>query len=168
MGDARGGRRSRYSVSLQQRPGGSDGLTIETSNEGLGRRLFPRVSRTVLVVEDEVSLGTLARRVLARAGYTVLEARNGVEGLKVSEQHQGPLDLVITDVVMPKLSGPRMAERLARMRPDTKILYMSGYAHGRTLGDLLDTQAPLLEKPFTIDALLGKVEEILGTVSAES
>ena len=126
---------------------------------------FPRPSssrsdETILVVEDEASVRTLTRRILEKDGSRVLEARNGAEGLNVSERHPGPIDLVISDVVMPELNGPDMIERIAVKRPKARFLYMSGYTEEAVLR-ALDPEIPFLHKPFTAKELLQKVREAL-------
>jgi signal transduction histidine kinase len=121
-----------------------------------------RGSETILVVEDEEAVRSLARLVLERKGYTVLEARHGTEALRVSERHEGPIALVLTDLVMPGLGGRELAGRLATVRPDTKVLYMSGYTDNAIVHQgVLDAGAAFLSKPFTPDALARKVREVL-------
>ncbi len=119
-------------------------------------------SETILVVEDEEAVRSLARMVLERKGYTVLEACHGVEALRISERHQGPIALMLTDLIMPELGGRELAGRLAAVRPDTKILYMSGYTdNGIVHQGVLDARTAFLSKPFTPDALARKVREVL-------
>jgi len=128
-----------------------------------GAHYRPRASRqgeTILVVEDEASVRTLTRRILERNGYTVMEARNGAEGLRLSEQHSGPIELVITDVVMPELDGPEMIDRINIKRRLTKVLFMSGYTEESVLRSL-DPETPFLHKPFTAKELSQKVRETL-------
>jgi PAS domain S-box-containing protein len=119
-------------------------------------------NETVLLVEDEQAVRSLARQVLEQNGYTVLDAINGAEALVLAEQHRGRINLVITDVVMPGISGPDVAHRLASLRPDIRILYMSGYTDN-AIGDdgVLEDGTAYLAKPFSPDALLRKVREIL-------
>lgn len=123
-------------------------------------------SETILLVEDEEAVRALARSVLRSKGYKVLEAQRGNEALTISERHDGPIPLMITDVIMPQMSGPELAQRLASARPEMKVLYMSGYA-GSVVGrpEVLDTEAALLQKPFTSEGLLRKVREILDGAS---
>jgi len=121
-------------------------------------------SETVLIVEDDDSLRKLAQRTLQQHGYRVLEAENGEDALRISKEHEGPIDLLITDVVMPKMGGKEVAERLQPLYPQMKVIYMSGYTddaivqHG-VLGPGLN----FLEKPFTPEGLARKVREILNT-----
>jgi hypothetical protein len=122
----------------------------------------PRGSETVLLVEDEPALRAVARRVLQRQGYAVLEAAHGDAALALVATHQGPLDLLVTDVVMPGLSGRDLADRLTAARPDLRVLFVSGYS-GEALAHhgILDPDLAYLEKPFSPDALAIKVREVL-------
>ncbi len=116
----------------------------------------------VLVVEDEVSLRRLAVRSLQRAGYQVLEAGAGEEALQVSEGFEGEIHLLLTDVVMPGMGGKELAERMASLRPQTKVLYMSGYPDGSlSHNEILKSPIDLVNKPFTPDSLCRKVSEAL-------
>ena len=122
----------------------------------------PHGSETVLLVEDEDAVRTLARYVLRSSGYTVLEARNGAEGLLLGERHQGALDLLLTDVVMPRMSGRELAERMAALRPDLSVLYMSGYTDDAVIRHgVLGSDTAFLQKPFTPAALVQRVRETL-------
>jgi CheY-like chemotaxis protein len=127
--------------------------------------VFTPVSRrvsTVLLVDDDEMVRTIARETLQAQGHTVLEALNAGGALLIAERHQGAIDLLLTDVVMPYMSGPELAERLTTQRPDIRVLYMSGYTddalspHG-----VLQPGIALLAKPFTPDGLLRKVQEVL-------
>jgi len=120
-------------------------------------------AETVLVVEDEDSLLRLAREFLESSGYRVLEARDGAEALEVSDKHEGPIHLVMTDVVMPRMNGWELAKHLAIRRPDAKVLYVSGYADDAVVRQgLLDPEISFLRKPFTLETLARKVREVLG------
>ena len=117
---------------------------------------------TVLVVEDEPAIREVTHRILARNGYDVLVAGAGAEALILAEQHRGPIDLLITDVVMPRMLGKEVAERLQADRPDVKVLYMSGYARPVLASTgTLDPGVILLEKPFSANALLCAVRQVL-------
>ncbi len=119
-------------------------------------------TETILLVEDEDHLRRLARRVLERAGYRVLDAPNAIEALTLSSAHDGPIHLLLTDVVMPGPSGPELAERLAPLRPDTRVLFTSGYADTSIAGrHLHHGTSAFLPKPFTPDSLTTKVREVL-------
>ena len=120
-------------------------------------------SETVLVVEDEPTVRRLACEVLRRAGYRVLEAPGGHEACAVADAHDGPIHLLLTDIVMPGMSGGRVAEILTARRAEMRVVYCSGYADDtvRPEGVARGGQ-PLLPKPYTTAALLGKVRETLG------
>ena len=119
-------------------------------------------SETILLVEDEDAVRAVARESLRRRGYAVLEATNAQAALEVSGRHAGRIDLLLTDVVMPGLSGRDLADRLASVRPDTKVLYMSGYADADIVQHgVLQPGLNYLQKPFTPDVLAHKVREVL-------
>jgi PAS domain S-box-containing protein len=119
-------------------------------------------NETVLLVEDEMSLRKLTRHLLELAGYTVLEAEGGVEGLKVSREYDEAIHLLLTDVVMPIMSGRMLADEILRGRPETHVLFMSGYT-GQTVGQhgVLAEGSFYLPKPFTRESLTNKVREAL-------
>jgi len=119
-------------------------------------------SESILLVEDEDMVRQLVRSVLEMHGYTVLEAHQGGEALLICEQHQGPIHLMVTDVVMPQMSGPQLAERLAPLRPEMKVLYMSGYTDNAIVHHgILESGIAFIHKPFTSDGLARKVREVL-------
>ena len=119
-------------------------------------------SETILVVEDEDVLRSLICKGLRNYGYTVLEASQGTEALKISQQHQGPIDLALIDVVMPQMSGRTVAEHLAPLAPEMKVLYMSGYTQDTiTRHGILDRELLFIEKPFDSATLAGKVRRVL-------
>ncbi len=127
-----------------------------------------RGMETVLLVEDEDAVRDLARDILQARGYTVLEARHGAEALRISEQHPGPIHLMLTDVVMPEMIGRELADRLAVLRPETKVLYMSGYTDNAVVHHgVLDPGTIFLQKPFTAAVLARKVREILDSRAIE-
>jgi signal transduction histidine kinase len=123
----------------------------------------PRGTEVILLVEDDESVRTLALDVLQGQGYQVLEATGGPQALRLVEDHPGAIDLMISDVIMPGMNGPEIYERVSRLRPGLRVLYMSGYAddsvaeHG-----VHDPEASFLQKPFSIDGLAQKVREVLG------
>jgi two-component system, cell cycle sensor histidine kinase and response regulator CckA len=121
----------------------------------------PLGSETVLLVEDEDAVRALAREVLRRHGYIVLEARHGVDALRVAERHADEIQLLIADIVMPHMSGRELAERLATVRPAMRILFMSGYADHALVHDDVTPIATFLQKPFTPEVLARKVRGIL-------
>jgi CheY-like chemotaxis protein len=116
----------------------------------------------VLLVEDEPTVRNLTQKTLSRLGYAVLAAGEGHEALLLAEQHGKPIDLLLTDVVMPGMSGRALAECLARTHPETKVLYTSGYAadvighHG-----VLDDGIHFIGKPYGPQALARKVRDVL-------
>ena len=123
----------------------------------------PVPTATILLVEDDRAVRTLARKVLEGAGYRVLPAANGLQAIMICEQEIASIDLLLTDIVMPKMSGPELIERLAPWRRNMAILVMSGYAeeeHDRR-GILNEMEIPHLQKPFTPEELRRLVSEIL-------
>ena len=116
---------------------------------------------TVLLVEDEAAVRALAREVLRRHGYVVLEARHGVDALRVAERHNDEIHLLITDVVMPHMSGRDLAERLSRVRPKMKVLFMSGYTDHALMHRELTPGSAFLQKPFTPEGFARKVRSVL-------
>jgi len=121
-----------------------------------------RGTETVLIIEDSDTVRKLARKLLQEDGYTVLEASSGDDGWQISEQHNGPIDLLLTDVVMPGTSGRDIAQRLTARRPRMRVLYMSGYTDDAIVRHrVLDSTAPFIQKPFTRDALIRRVREVL-------
>ena len=121
---------------------------------------------TILVVDDEPDVCELARDCLVPAGYLILEARDGEEALRIAEGLSEPIHLLLTDVMMPRLNGVELAGRLTRQRPDTKVLYMSGFAVvGAQIEQLsgpgLQPGDAILPKPFSPEALTRKVRKVL-------
>jgi GAF domain-containing protein len=137
------------------------GEPVEPVRPGRPEGVAPGGTETILLVEDEDAVRELAREVLQAGGYTVLEARHGQQALEIAEAHQGPIALLLTDVVMPGMDGPGLARRLAAIRPGTRLLYVSGYADRVTEGGDGLPAAALLHKPFSPAVLAGKVREIL-------
>jgi two-component system cell cycle sensor histidine kinase/response regulator CckA len=111
-------------------------------------------------VEDESGVRELACEFLKVSGYSVLEAKDGVEALEIVARHAGRIHLVLTDVVMPKIGGRELASRLSTLRPDVKILFMSGYSEYAT-GDQISPQHQILQKPFSVSSLVERVREAL-------
>ena len=114
------------------------------------------------MVEDDERVRTLARKALEQAGYRVLVAAGGKEALAAAEGHDGPIDLLMTDVVMPEMSGRTLTRRLTQRHPDLKVLYMSGYSdediaqHG-----VFEAGIAFIKKPFTPSVLTKKLREVL-------
>jgi len=127
-----------------------------------GASVMPKGSETVLLVEDETAVRGVARHVLQSCGYNVLEAGNGVEALRRAEEHDGPIHIIVTDVVMPELAGRPMTEKLAKIRPEARVLYMSGYTDDAVIRyGVLQAEVAFLQKPFTPYSLATKVREVL-------
>jgi PAS domain S-box-containing protein len=117
----------------------------------------------ILLAEDEEMVRKLAREVLEMYGYKVLEAANGGAALLICERHQEPIDLLITDVIMPEMGGRELADRLSQLRPEMKVLYMSGYTDNAIVHQgVLDEGANFIQKPFSPQTLASKVREVLG------
>jgi CheY-like chemotaxis protein len=118
-------------------------------------------AETILLVEDESGLRQKVLELLERAGYQVLVAGDGDQGLQLALEDARQIHLLLTDVVIPKMSGPRLAERLQSIRPRTKTLYMSGYPDAGDGSEALRSPSNLIPKPFTRDELLRRVREVL-------
>jgi signal transduction histidine kinase len=142
----------------QEIPGSAGG--VETIDPAHGRE-------TILLVEDEPSVRGLVHETLRLHGYTVLEARHGIEALLTSARYVGPIHLLLTDVVMPQMSGPEVAEKLLIVRPGTKVLYMSGYPDHPVFDQGgVSRETGFLPKPFSPHVLAQKVREVLDGVKA--
>jgi len=117
---------------------------------------------TILLVEDEPAMREVARRMLERLGHAVLAAEGGAEAIALSDAYDEPIDLLLTDVVMPKMLGKAVAEEITARRPDTSVLFMSGYAHPVLASQgRLDEGVHLLAKPFSSEQLEAKIREVL-------
>jgi CheY-like chemotaxis protein len=121
-----------------------------------------RGSETILLVEDEGAVRRAAAEFLGLQGYTVLEAKDGLDALAVAKSHGPLIHLVVTDVVMPNMSGGQLALELTQLRPDVKLLFVSGYA-GKTVLDhkVFDLETNFLQKPYTLKQLSGKIRAAL-------
>jgi CheY-like chemotaxis protein len=143
-------------------PRDTSGAPTVKSHPGIPRPAPPSGTETVLLAEDEEGVRKLTRLVLEKNGYRVLEARNGEHALAVCRQHRDKINLLITDVVMPIMSGPQLAERLTAEWPGTKVLFLSGYTDDAIVRHgILEGQAPFLQKPFSPAALAQKVRDVL-------
>ena len=123
-------------------------------------------SETILLVEDQEQVRTIAHNVLSRCGYQVLSCADGLSALQLASAHNGPIDMLVTDVVMPGMSGPELATRLKPVRPSCKVLYMSGYS-GDAIArrGVLEARIGYLAKPFSAAELSSKVREVLDSAA---
>jgi two-component system, cell cycle sensor histidine kinase and response regulator CckA len=127
----------------------------------------PRGVETILLVEDEAGLRDLAREVLQQHGYRVLEARHGPDAFGAAEEHAGPIHLLLTDVVMPHMSGRELADRLRSMHPEMAILYMSGHTDDAIVQHgVLEAGTHFLQKPFSPETLVRAVRQVLDVALA--
>ena len=125
-------------------------------------RPVPSGNETILLVEDEEQVRRVAKTVLESAGYRVLAAGDGVEAERICNEHRGTIDLLLTDVVMPRMGGRELVERLKASRPDTRVLFMSGYTDDTVVRHgVLDDEVAFLQKPITPDALKRMVRVVL-------
>ena len=130
--------------------------------EGAAAVLASRGTETILLVDDEEAVRRPVRKILERTGYTVLEASNGAEAILLCEQHGPSIDLVITDVMMPGMTGGELVQHLHRVLPGARVLFTSGYTDDEIVRrGLLDAQRAFIQKPFTLRALVAKVREVL-------
>jgi CheY-like chemotaxis protein len=122
----------------------------------------PRGTETVLLVEDDDGVRFVGEDVLRRLGYAVISARNGDEALRASAAHSGRIAILVSDIVMPGMSGPELQARLAAERPDMKVLFLSGYASGTAFRHgILDPGVAFLEKPYGPETLAQKVRAVI-------
>jgi CheY-like chemotaxis protein len=137
-------------------------LDDKTEPAIVSNEAFAAATETVLVVEDENAVRLLTRRILEQAGYRVFDAANPQQADALFERHPDQFNLVVTDVVMPGSSGPQMFERMLLLRPDLKVLYVSGYTDDTIVHQgILNPGIALLQKPFTADALNRRVRDVL-------
>ncbi len=138
----------------------AEGVAVE--EEKIVTQADLRGDETVLVVEDEPLLLDLVRRVLQNYGYHVLGAQNADEAIAASRSHSGPIHLLLTDVILPRLNGRQLAERITSLRPDIRVLYMSGYTDDAVLDrKILERQSEFIAKPFAAEELVRKIRRIL-------
>jgi two-component system, cell cycle sensor histidine kinase and response regulator CckA len=122
----------------------------------------PLGKETLLLVEDEQAVRAITRHVLQTCGYTILEAAHGAEAIKICEQNPGPIHLLVSDVVMPGMGGRQLAETLLSLRPEMKVLFLSGYTDDAVVRHgVLEAGTNFLQKPFTPASLAEKVREVL-------
>jgi two-component system cell cycle sensor histidine kinase/response regulator CckA len=161
-------------VEVATRPGG--GTTMKLYLPRTEGTTGPRPARepareeggveTILLVEDETSVRNLVARVLRRKGYEVIEATTGEQALEVARQHAGPIHLLLTDLVMPRMSGRELALTLSKIRATTRVLFMSGYSDETAMGRIEDPDVAFLHKPFTPAVLAEKVRAVLDDPAA--
>ena len=151
------GRGSSFSIYLPQvTEGGGAARTAGASRE------IPAGSETILLVEDQNELRTLARHMLEMRGYIVLEASHGADALRLVETHPGPIHLLVSDVVMPGMGGRQLAEKILALRPEIKVLFVSGYTDDAVMRHgIHSSETNFLQKPFTGEALSQKVRKVL-------
>ena len=119
-------------------------------------------TETILVVEDDKALCAVLGEYLLRNGYTVLKAHTGSEAMQIAKNHPGPIELVITDVIMPGMSGPELADKLAASRPQTKVLFVSGYTENAiSHHGVLDPGIAFLQKPYNLPDVARKIRDLL-------
>jgi len=136
----------------------AEGATVEP----VSGHEAPRGAGTILVVDDAPLVRGLVQRQLAKLGYTILTACDGVDALEVARAHDGPIDLMVSDVVMPRMGGPALARTLRESRPDVPVLFMSGYANDASLLQVMEEiGSGFLEKPFAVTALAERVASLL-------
>ncbi|MFY9552579.1 MAG: PAS domain S-box protein [Thermoanaerobaculia bacterium] len=153
------GRGTTFKVYLPRAEG-----TVEASKGPALEIPRARATETVLLVEDDASLRKLACTILTGLGYTVLETGRGAHALEIARKHSGPIHLVLTDVVMPEMSGSDLASQLRSARPDARLLFMSGYTDDAIIRHrVLEPGTAFLQKPFTPASLARKVREVLNT-----
>jgi CheY-like chemotaxis protein len=148
-----------------QRPQGDR----EDSDQGIEAARFPLERApgpaTILLVEDDEGIRGLLRAILLDRGYVVLDASQGGEALRIADNYEGPIQLLLTDVMMPVMGGPELAERLAPLRPQMRVLYMSASPESALVCEgAVNTGAGFLQKPFTVDVLEQKLLELLDRV----
>ena len=136
-------------------------MAADAAQQPLRNAADQRGTERILVVEDEPALREPIRRLLEGAGYQVLVSKNVDEAIQIATQHNGALDLLLTDVVMPKMSGPQLAEHLHQFCPQMKVLYMSGYPEPRQSDSVVASEVDIIRKPFTKEQLLGRLREVL-------
>jgi two-component system, cell cycle sensor histidine kinase and response regulator CckA len=151
------GRGTRFKIYLPQAQ-----EVAEKAGQREARPAPPRGDETILVIEDQDSIRELIREVLERNGYKVLAASNGREALQIAASHRGAIDLLVTDVVMPQMGGRESAKQLITLRPDLRVIFMSGYAeHRGAESGTAEVSSVCLQKPFSMNTLLHKIREVL-------
>ena len=160
--------RSGGAVDVKTEPGCGTNVRVYLPRVDLPLAIEPEAARqaargaeTILLVEDEESVRRLVRETLNRSGYNVLDAAGSIEARRLLATHTGSIDLLITDMVLPRVSGSQLAAEFRAQRPSIKVLYMSGYDHSAANSDMLQEEVPFLQKPFTPSVLSAKVRDVL-------
>ncbi|HMI57014.1 MAG TPA: response regulator, partial [Gemmatimonadaceae bacterium] len=131
-------------------------------------RSSPQAPATILLVEDESALRSLMRRIMERSGYVVLEAEHGAQALDRCESHEGAIDLVVSDIVMPTMGGQEMAHRLREVRPNSRLLFVSGFTDDEVMQQgMIIPGSAYLQKPFSPASLVAKIGEMLRDPATE-
>jgi CheY-like chemotaxis protein len=152
------GQGSHFRIYLPRAEGRPDGAT-----PSVRANVTSNGTATVLVVEDDPGILELTSRVLTRYGYTVLTANGGEQAQAVCMRHCGPIDVLLSDVVMPGMNGPMVAQILTKLRPAMKVAFMSGYTDDAIVRHgVMVHEMPFLQKPFTPERLANKILEVLG------
>jgi CheY-like chemotaxis protein len=157
------------SITVSSEPGKGATFTVyipcleqSAASRGAGAPGPGRGSETILLVEDETGVREVARELLEMKGYNVLEAEDGMRGLELALTHPGPLHLLLSDIVMPGMSGRDLAERLSVERPGIRVLFISGFTDDTMVRrGVRDSKVAFLQKPFTLETLAQKVREVL-------
>ena len=149
--------------SLAQQPAAATGAPAVADEGAQPAPADDTGQGTILLVEDEKDLRALNARGLASRGYTVLQASNGVEAIEALERHDGNVDLVVSDVVMPEMDGPALLKELRRRRPDLKIIFVSGYAEEAFAKNIPEGQREFLAKPFSLKTLVATVQKTMAS-----
>ncbi len=157
--DSKPGRGTTFEIYLPRAEEGTEpAQTVDVADPSA----VSRGAETVLLVEDEPGIRELAEEFLRRRGYVVLSAMDGAEGLRIAEGHEDLIHVLVTDIVMPNIGGKELAQRLRLVRPQMKVLFMSGYPDHPALADVdLGLQTTVLQKPFSLGALAHAVRRLL-------
>jgi two-component system cell cycle sensor histidine kinase/response regulator CckA len=156
-------------IDVASEPGGGSTFTVflpcvrgsaESTQKSAARKVAGGVE-TVLLIEDDERVRSAVRRILDGRGYTLLVARDGAEALALAEQHRGPIDLLLCDMVMPGASGPETVHRVQVLHPRTRVLFMSGHTDHPLVRSEVAASVNFIQKPFTPDALAKKVRDTL-------
>jgi len=154
------GRGTTFRIYLPQVAVAVPAADSSSSSDGAEAGAAP-AEKTVLLVEDETALCRMLQSVLQRSGYRVMNAASGPEALAIAGAHTGAIDILVTDVIMPGMNGVVLAQNVAGLRPDTRVLLMSGYTHDVVGKALMGSDRPFIQKPFTPVAFLAKIREVL-------